>query len=158
MKNPFDPNSQQEKFEFFNQMTSVIDEWISKKYPIFNQQFLENIERLKVLQKQAEDSLSYYQTYVNNQKKDFLDHCKKEINNFLEVKFPGAASKFSQTTLEAERLIKNQKKSEEKFEKLIKTLSNSKSLYEDVYRLRDEMKELNRIFDKLKHKMELLFK
>jgi hypothetical protein len=154
-KNPFDEKTETERSKFFREMTDAINEWMLEKYPQFDSRLS---EKISILEKETNLVVGRLRSLANEHEKTFIEKAKREINQFLDDKFPGMAKRFSEATQDAERLVKSLKQKEEKTCKVLSKLSKSDALHEDVYRLRDEMKAINRFLGDFKHKMQVLFK
>jgi acyl carrier protein phosphodiesterase len=136
-------------------MTAAINDWMVEKYPQFDSRLATKID---ILEKETHLVVGRIKNIAQENQEKFIKSCREEINAFLDEKFPGMAKRFSEATLDAEHLFKRLDKKDQVLQKVLSKLSKADSLYEDVYKLRDEMKELNKVFGEFKRKMQVLFK
>lgn len=154
MNNPFDENEQSKEHKFFKQMTDAINEWMIKQYPAFDEQLVTKMNSLKKLQDEIHLSFHKHKQNIIDEKEKTKDYIISQINDYIKNVYPDMCDrvKISTELLEktAEKHAKNVKSIEEKLKKVI----SSDALYEDVYKMRDEMttlkKEVAKFTDKLK--------
>jgi hypothetical protein len=162
--NPFDETKDKDKHEFFKQMTSAINTWMLTQYPLFDTILNEKILKLS---KQQEDLSKYHSEIkmyseqlkagMEATKEKHLNFITGQVNEFLKKDYPDISNSL---TLTAKELQKTAKKQDEYAEKTIKRLAavvKSDSLYEDVYKMRDEFKEIQKFIDGFKKKIQKAF-
>lgn len=164
MKNPFDPHEQPNEFNFFKEMTYAINDWMLKKYPSFTEDLEYRIQKTKEVQeelKKYQDKIltsfhNHNQTVLKD-KEVTLEYFKTEIKRFLAEDYPDMSGKLSQIAEKLEHTLKKHDKNYEKIEKNIEKIIDSGSLYEDVYKMRDDMKILQKSVDGFTKKLKKVF-
>lgn len=158
MTNPFDKKIDKEKHEFFNGMTTAINDWMLKQYPEFDQSLIRKIGELERLQKEISSNFSNHENFIKKQNESLKNLTISQIDNFLKEKYPDVSHSMVDLNRKMQDTIqqheKNCKMIKEKLEKVIK----SDAIYEDVYLIRDEMKELKKSVEEFTNKMKKVFK
>ena len=143
MRNPFHPENQKDQFQFFQQVTEAINKWMLESYPGFDSTLLRNLNRCIELQKILENN-------VNILEKN-LQVAKVDIHKYVVAKLEKTHPDFNNSISKA--IIKLDKRADE-LDKKTKTVIKSDSLYEDVYRMKDEVKGLVQFVDGFRKKIK----
>lgn len=150
MKNPFDIHNENEKFEFFNQMTEAINEWMLKKYPEFDQSLIHKLRQVELSQARLEGMIKDHDKYLLKEKEDYIQNAIKQINDFLSKEYPDIDCKLRSTSEKLETFSK-------KAESQLKEFKVYKSLCDDVYKLKDEFEEIKKFMEGFKKKVKKAF-
>lgn len=158
MKNPFDAKTQEEQHVFFHQMTEAINEWLLNKYPLFDTNLQKKMDSIEYGYKNIDRKISEFQKSIEESKVNQLQYFKDEINKFLSKEHPGVASRLFNLSDNLEKLAKRLQKNDENVEKKLKKITDSQSLCEDVYKMRDEMKTMQKEWNTFSEKLKKVFK
>lgn len=150
MLNPFDENTENNKFQIFKGVTDAINDWMLKKYPEFDNSLISKMRKLELDHQRLQDMIRIHNETLGRERKDYIINVTKQINNFLAKDFPDIDGRLK---ILAEKLEKNAQKVEEKLKKVV----DSQSLYEDVYKLRDEFKTIQTFIDGFQKKIKKAF-
>jgi hypothetical protein len=153
--NPFKPETDSDKF--FKEMTKAINEWMLEKYPLFDDRLENKIKNLEYMNKQAINAFEEHKKQIEEDKKVYLHQIKEEINKFLKKDFPDLSPRLSLITQDLEKAYEKHKKLYKEADTQCKVILKGASLYEDVYKLRDEFKEFKKEFESFTLKMKRLF-
>lgn len=164
MKNPFEEKKEKEKYEFFHQMTSAINDWMLKQYPEFDQQLVDKINELKRTQNELKRTQIEINNHFHERKKELeaikerhLNFITAQINEFLKKDYPDVSRSLCLSAKELEKAIKVHDQNSEKIRKKLDTVIKSDSLYEDVYKMRDEFKEIKKFIESFSKKIKKAF-
>lgn len=164
-ENPFNPDTQSKEFQFFKQMTDAINDWMLKKYPLFDDKLETKIKYLTEMRREGESYFDDREKRLQHLENHFINNAKIEINEFISKEHPGMSNKISSMTTDCETLFKSLQKQEnlmknyeKKIEKKLKELTKSSSVYQDIYTLRDEFNGFRSTFAIFKGKLQDLFK
>lgn len=162
--NPFDKEKDSEKHEFFRQMTSAINDWMLKQYPLFDTILSDKIKQVAedftVLRKYHHEIKIYSEEIKASkeaEKEKHLNYLKAQIEEFLKKNYPDISNSLTLTTKELQKIAKKQDENAEKITKRLSNVIKSDTIYEDVYKLRDEFKEIQKFFDGFKKKIQKVF-
>lgn len=147
MDNPFDKKTQNELHDFFNQMTESINEWMLAKYPRFDATLEEKIKNLEYMQNKVASQNQEMLMKIENEKKNLLEYTQKRIIEFLGKEYPDLSGKLMSYGLNLEAMIKKHEKNAIKIEKQLEKVVSSQTLYEDFYKMRDELKEMRKFVE-----------
>ena len=140
------------------EIKQAIQKWMALQYPDFGENFSGTLKEVKhqvgLNRKTAEDLIKYFEGEKNNH----ISCIKKEINEFLSEEHPGIFSKLKTLQLNLESLMKKFLEKEKVINEKFKKIVESSSLCEDVYRMRDELKETKKSVDVLAYKLKNVFK
>ena len=150
MKNPFDPIKDSEKHECFRCVIECIDKWMLEKYPRFDENLDIKIKQIDVYQNRIDTQIREYKTIIEKEKSDFIIHVTKQINEFLEKDYPDIDGRLK---ILLQKVEKNSQKVDEKLKKII----SSESLYQDVYKMRDEFNEMKKFMESFSKKIKKAF-
>lgn len=163
----------------FEEITKKIDWFLSEKYPDFKEEVYHKIDcfeksyranltelsnligkadDLKEIQLQCKRLLAEYKEMIAKEKQFHMVEIKKEINEFLSKEHPGVFSKLQVLQMDLAALIKKAGQTEKEVNKSLSKIIDSTTLCSDVYRMRDEMKNLRETVDTFTLKMKNLFK
>lgn len=162
MKNPFDEKNEVEKFSFFQQMTSAINDWMLEKYPDFDSRLLANLKKVQENQEffdayirtksdAFENEINKYKKIIENSRDQLLDYIKKEINEFMLKDHPGMISQLNTLKYNLETYEKQIKKQIKDLEKCNVSFTKSSSLIEDIYFTKDKVSNMEKSFEKFKN-------
>lgn len=150
MNNPFDHKVDIEKYEFFKQMTNAINDWMLKQYPEFDNMLVAKIKRIEQDQIHIENTIKDFVENIKNLESNFIDKSQKQINDHIKNEYPELNKDLSS-------LSKKLKIQAEKTDAKLKETIKSDTLYEDVYKLRDEFKEIQKFMESFKKKIQKAF-
>jgi hypothetical protein len=157
MKNPFDFEKERTQFEIFYQLTQAIDKWMVEKYPTMVSDLDKRISEINKVHNAILTSFSNHKQAVINDKKETRDYIIGEINKYLKETHPMLDTNLTLVAEDlkkfADKLSKNGAAVEKKLEKVIQ----NSSIYEDVYKIRDEMKEVSKFIGGFKKKISKAF-
>lgn len=140
------PNQPVDKDKFVKEITDAINDWMLKQYPMFDSNLTEKIENLNQEQKRVHNIIADFKNGISNIKKQVID----DINKFLENEYPDISNNLK---ILAEKLKKDSEKVDDRLKKIVQ----SDSLCEDVYKMRDEMKEIKTFLEGFKKKVKKAF-
>lgn len=153
--NPFKPDT--DGHNFFKEMTESINTWMLEKYPLFDNKLEQRIKDLESLHKQSLNLFQDHKKQIEEDKKVHLYQIKEEINKFLSKEFPDLSPRLSLLTKEIEKAYEKHKKQYKKADAECEIILKGFSLYQDVYKLRDEFQEFKKEFQSFSNKMKQLF-
>ena len=146
MQNPFDKAKQEEKYEFFNQITQAINQWMLEKYPEFDTKLIQKIERLEFMQKAIEERIIHLQTQYSKAAEELIKNVRtrtiSQVDDYVKSTYPDLSSKLTADVKSFQKVIQQHEKNVAETEKKLKKIYVSDSLCEDVYAMRDEIKKL----------------
>lgn len=157
MKNPFDEKTEKEKHEFFKQMTSAINDWMLAQYPQFDSMLVKKIEHLSKMQNEIKMCFMEREVELNAIKERHLNYITGQINEFLKKDYPDISNSLSRSAKELEKAVKRHEENTVKIKKKLDEVVKSESVYEDVYKLRDEFKIIQKFFDGFQKKIKKAF-
>ena len=157
MNNPFDPKQEEHKFVFFQQMTEAINEWMLKKYPEFDNTLIQRIKHGEILQKQLHERINSFSEKIPEIQKQLQQKIIEEINTFLKKERPDIDKSLNLTAKRLEKKDKDLLERNKKIDEKLKTFKIYESLCEDVYKLRDEFKEIEKFMTTFKKKIKVAF-
>jgi len=150
MLNPFDENKENNKFQIFKGVTDAISDWMLKKYPEFDNSLISKMRNLELQQVKIMDMVRIQNEFYEKERKDYIINVTKQINEFLAKDYPDIDGRLREMV---ERLERNSLNMEAKLKKVV----DSQSLYEDVYKMRDEFKEIQKFMESFKKKIKKAF-
>lgn len=156
--NPFEKDKEKDLHIFFQRMTEAINGWMLEKYPTFDTRLTHKIESLSHLQKQVENECKSTINKMLAEKDSLLKYFKEEINKFLSQEYPGVSSRLSNLAGDLEVMAKKLNQKDEEIGKKLKKVISSDSAYQDIFKIRDEMKVLQKEWEVLSKKLKSLFK
>ncbi len=143
MRNPFHPENQKDQFQFFQQITEAVNQWMLKSYPGFDSTLLRNLERCTQAQNNLERNIEILE------KK--LGESKSEIHKYVITKIEKTHPDFNDSIT---KVIAKLDKRADELAKKTKLVVKSDTLYEDVYRMKDELKGLVNFIDGFRKKLK----
>lgn len=157
MKNPFSID-EKEKFEFYEQMVTAIDYYMAKKYPDFDKKLGVKMSYIETNQALIEKTQKDFLNSLDALKEKHFNFISGKINEFLTKNYPDLNNTLILTTQELAENVKAHKKCLEKLNEKLQTVIKSDSVYEDMYSLRDQMREMKKSNDDFMNKMKKVFK
>jgi len=157
MQNPFDEKNEKDKYEFFKQMTSAINDWMLKQYPEFDKQLVDKLNQLKNTQIEINNYFHDRKKELEAIKERHLNFITAQVNEFLKKEYPDISRSLTLSAKELEKAIKVHDQNAEKIRKKLETVIKSETLYEDVYKMRDEFKEIQNFMEGFKKKIKKAF-
>lgn len=150
MHNPFDPNKENDKFQIFKGITEAINDWMLKKYPEFDNKLIGKIKRIEQDQIHLENTIKDFLLNIKKIEEDFIKNSQKQINDFIKNEYP---------ELNKDLIIITKKLKQQSIlvDEKLKTTVKSDTLYEDVYKMRDEFKEIQKFMESFKKKIQKAF-
>lgn len=162
--NPFSQINDPEKHEFFKQMTSAINDWMLKQYPLFDTLLTEKIENANKSQRELAEyqrEIKMYATELKNSleslKEKHLNFITGQINEFMKKDYPEIDKSLNLTAKELQKVARKQDEYAEKVTARLKGVVKSDTLFEDVYKMRDEFKEIQKFIEGFKKKIQKAF-
>jgi len=150
VKNPFDLKNEKEKFEFFNQMTGAINEWMLKQYPEFDQNLINKLRKVELSQSRLDDLIREHKDLIVKEKEEYIKNAIKQINDFLSKEYPDIDGNLRKSSDKLEKFSKNAQEQ-------LKQFKVYKSLCDDVYKLKDEFEEIKKFMEGFKKKVKKAF-
>lgn len=157
MINPFEKSTEKEKYEFFNQMTNAINDWMLKQYPAFDTELVSKIQEIRRLEKEFNRVIEDQKKELNSLKEKHNNFILGQIDEFLSKNYPDISNRLVVKTIELENLIEKHQKNVLKIESRLDKIIKSDMLYEDVYKMRDEFKVMQKFIDEFKKKIKKVF-
>lgn len=157
MNNPFDKEKEYRESVFFDKVTNAIDHWLSVKFPEFNLSILDKMQKLEFEHKRITSIINEYSTLKHEYRKEITEEIIKEVNDFLMKEYPDLDKSLKMT---AKNVENKQKKLEDRIKTTELLQSKSKindSICEDVYKMRDEFKEIKKFLDEFKTQVKKAF-
>jgi chromosome segregation ATPase len=142
---------------FFEKIRDAINEYMLNQYPLFDEALAKKIHVLETQFQIARKVVADHTKTIEENKVLQLDFFKQEINRFLSLEHPGVASKLFNLSENLEKLSKKIQKSNDEVEKKLKKVIDCQSLYEDVYKMRDEMKNVQKEWKSFSEKLKKIF-
>ena len=155
MKNPFDKDTDQ--FYFFNEMTEAIDKFMIHKYPNFHNQLNDIVLETKTMLGQFRAGVIDQRKELEAIKERHLNFITAQVNEFLKKEYPDLNRSLTLKQKEFEKLILKHEKNVEMMANKLNKVIKSDSLYEDVYKMRDEFKEMKKFMDSFSKKIKKAF-
>lgn len=157
MMNPFDEKKDNEKFQIFKGVTEAINDWMLKKYPEFDTQLIDKLKRMELLVSRYQSSVNTFETKLEEGKEKYLKTCIEQINDFLSKDYPDLNKSLKMSVKNTENQLKKLEKQIEFNELIKKDIKVYSSLCEDVYKMRDEFKEIQKFMENFKKKIQKAF-
>lgn len=157
MNNPFDSNTSPDKYNFFNQITEAINNWMLNTYPLFDTKLSDKIERLEKMCDSIERKIGGHEARMNIQVNGLEENLRLRIDKYLSETYPDFHRSLTEMVKSLEIRTKEMEKRDEKIKKEAASICKSNSLFEDVYRMRDEMFEIRNFMNEFKKKFKKLF-
>lgn len=157
MKNPFNENTQTERFIFFNEMTESINVWMLKKFPEFDNSLLDKIRKIEIMTQQLKNLMKSYDEKVEKEKTNYVDNITIQINEFLTKEYPDLDKSLKMTVKNAEHHLKKLADKIKVMELKQKEIHVYQNLCDDVYKMRDEFKEIQKFIEGFKKKIQKAF-
>ena len=151
MTNPFNEKNENDKFQLFNGITKAINDWMIEKYPEFDSNLINKLKQVQNNHEKLELMIKEHQNKLQRQRDDFVQTATRQLNQFLEKEYPEIDRKLMET---AKKLETQSKKMEEKLKIVVK----SNAIYEDVYKMRDEMVNMKKQVESFTDKLKKVFK
>lgn len=148
MNNPYTVGTPE--FTFYTNMTHSIEQWMLNKYPEFDNSLIHKMRNLGHQQEKLNDLIRSYESKLKINEENFVKKITDQINDFLSKEYPDIDNKLS-------NLVKKLEKNEKLMEEKLKTVVKSDSLYEDVYKMRDDFKEMKKFMDGFSKKIKKAF-
>lgn len=157
IKNPFEPIHHPIEYRVFENVVGAIDRYMTETYPEHTKSMADTINRIMKASRSLDEKLSKQEDLYEKWHEDSRDRMISEINQFIQFTYPDFSDNLKKTALEIEKnATKNQKVLDE-IEKKIKKLFESSSLCEDVYKMRDDLKDCKTKMDAITTKMKKIF-
>ena len=155
MINPFEPGTKEN--EFFKQMTNAISDWMLKQYPEFDTSLTNKIQEITRLQNEFKMVINEFRNDTKNVKQkethEFLGH----IDSFLKKEYPDISSKLTEIAKTLDNRTKTMGIKDKEMNEKLNKIVQSNSIYEDVYKLRDEFKEIQKFMEGFQKKLKKVF-
>lgn len=157
MKNPFDIQTQEIQFTAFQQITNAIDHWMLEKYPKFDNRLLQRLQEVENLQNEFKLVINDFRLDTRGLKKREADEFKEEIKRFLKKDYPDISSSMFKFKDEIEVRLRKMQVKEKLIDEKLKKVIISSSLCEDVYKMRDEFKQMKSFMEGFSKKLKKAF-
>lgn len=144
--------------EFVEEAKQSISKWMLEKYPGFDTNLSIKWKRLEDKCDQAERDIQSYYKLLREKEKTVFETVKNDISQYMNKTYPDLSDKVYLVGQEIKMQANTVKKELKYVEEKLKTLTNHQSLCDDVYAMRDKMKELEKTFTDFKKKMKDFFK
>jgi len=139
-------------------LSSEIREWLKEEYPDIGSKLFEKAEELKNEKLRLQRMVKEFEETINKLMMSNLQIVRKEVNDFISKDHPGAFSDLNTLKCDIQGMVKKFNEREPAIEKKLKKVFESDSLCEDVYRMKDDVKEVKKELELLTRKLKNLFK
>lgn len=157
MINPFTKEGEQVQYAIFAQLTKAISDWMLETYPTYDNQLEAKIERCLKIQLTLDKRQNEIEQKVKDITETVIREAKTEIGNFLTKEYPDISGRLAMASVDLKDTAKKMKKNQEEIAEKMKKLVHSMSLTEDVYKMRDEMKEMKKFYETTCIRLKKLF-
>lgn len=157
MINPFTKEGEQVQYAMFAQLTKAINDWMLEEYPTYDNQLEAKIERCLKIQLTLDKRQNEIEQKVKDIKETVIREAKSEIANFLAKEYPDISGRLAMASVDLKDTAKKMKKNQEEIAGRMQKLVHSTSLTEDVYKMRDEMKEMKKFYETTCIRLKKLF-
>jgi hypothetical protein len=157
MKNPYDIEKDEVKFKFFESVTDSIDKWLLEKFPQFDCSLIDKIRKVELMTEDLKRMMKMYEQKIEEEKKTYLQAVTNQINEFINKEHPSLDKSLKMSVKTAENLIKKCNARVELMDKEHEEFKVYTSLCEDVYKMRDEFKEIKKFMENFKKKIQKAF-
>lgn len=157
MNEPFDKLKDKDKYEFFRQMTEAINEWMLKQYPEFDNELVSKIKEIRIYQEQVKTLVQNFQNDLQKDAETIKERLIERVNDFIKKEHPDLHDCLKKEVLNINKVIQQHKKNVEKTKDVLEKAVKSSSLYEDVYKMRDEFSEIKNFMNSFQTKIKKAF-
>lgn len=157
MKNPFNEKEDKYKYDFFKEMTEAINEWMLEQYPEFDSKLVSKIKEVQRFQDQLKVDIENQNKALEAIKERHFNYLSGAVNEFMKKNYPDVSNSIVLKFKELEKIIETHKQNVDKTKSKLEKVIQSDSIYEDVYKLRDEFKEIQKFMDGFKKKVKKAF-
>jgi methyl-accepting chemotaxis protein len=158
MKNPFDPKTQEDKYNFFLQMTEAINEWMLKIYPEFDTNLEKKIKKIENLEREIESHFDKEKKSFQHRKNEALIEFKKDLCKYISKEYPDIDGRLAMAAIDITATLKKMDENQKEVQKSLKKIFHSSSLAEDVYKIRDDFLDFRTQFNKFTKNLKELIK
>ncbi len=155
--NPFDIEKESQSFQFFQNITNAIDEWMLKKYPEFDNSLIHKLRQVEIEQGKIKSLINQHESSWEKAKKEAVGKCVDQINDFLEKEHPDISNNLKASAMKIQKHADILEKKMNAIEKRLETVIKSDNLYKDVYELRDEFKKIQKFMDTFQTRVKKAF-
>jgi hypothetical protein len=157
MINPFNEVSDREKYLFYNEMTEAINKWMLYKYPAFDTLLVDKLKAVKKMHNDLETQFSNHREAVKNEREEVLKYYQERLDKYMMEKYPDLSNRLSQLAIDLQETCKKQGKIQKETQETMKQIKIYKSLCEDVYAIKDQVKEMKSVVDEYNKKLKRAF-
>jgi hypothetical protein len=161
LENPFDKQTDPQMYAIFERVVphviNQINAWLLKEYPKFDIDLTKKIEQLDKAQNQARLFYHNIQVTMEEENKKAYERHKVALEEFINKKFPEIKKTLQKSCTNFDKMMETYKEKHKQLDETLKKVDLSASLYEDVYKLRDQMKEIDKFMKEFKTKVKKAF-
>jgi len=157
MKNPYDEKTQNVEYNIFEDVTSIINMWMVEKCAGLSKQINNEIKPLILIQNQIKQSFDSLDSHLEKIKEKHANYIIGKIENFLSETYPDISNILAKSIIDIGKTIEKYEKNQEKLQEKLQSMVKSETLFEDVYKLRDEFKEIKKFYEGFSKKIKKAF-
>lgn len=139
-------------------LSDELREWLKADYPDIGSKLFDKAEELKNEKIRLQRMVKEFEETINKLMMSNLQVVRKEVNDFISKDHPGAFSELNTLKCDIQGMVKRFNEREPLIEKKLKKVFESDSLCEDVYRMKDDLKEVKKELEAYTRKLKNLFK
>jgi len=157
MNNPFDRENEKNEAIIFTRVTEAINYWLLQKFPEYDVKLIEKINRVEIEHRRILAIINDYEDSQAEYTKSITEKIIKDVNDFLMKEYPDLDKSLKMTAKNAENRLKKLEKKIKEMEQIHKHLKISDSICEDVYKMRDEFKQIKKFLEEFKTQVKRAF-
>jgi hypothetical protein len=164
LQNPFDKESQSMKYEITEKLLEPIKAFLED---VYTKQAMMNAQQRSILEHQQRLN-NLVHSFELRQKESVLgiiNEAKQNILRFMKETYPDLDFRLEESMKKLESKIKSFEKELKKRDDIItksdqvmdRIIDNKSSIYEDVYNIRDDLKEMRKFYESFQKRLGNLF-
>lgn len=157
MKNIFDKEEQKMQHEIFTQITDSISNWMINNYPTIESDLSSKFRSIQEMQSEMKILYKNHRIDMENEKENTKKYLISELINYIKLTIPDLDQNLQLIASELKKQTNKISKNSEEVEKKLQKIIQNSSIYEDVYKIRDEMKEISKFIQGFKKKIVKAF-
>lgn len=134
-----------------------INNFMLKTYPLFDNNLNNKIEEIGKVQNSIRLYFHNFECMNRESEKKAFEEMKVKLNKFIKKEFPDIEKALSTTFTGYRKIIEEHKDSMKTIQKLSDKLTVYHSLYEDIFKMRDQINKLNEFMSGFQKNMKKLF-
>jgi len=157
MDNPFNEQKENDKFQIFKGITEAINDWMLKKYPEFDTSLISKMRQIELNVNRLNDNIREHKEFLEKDRKEQAKKIVEEVNLFLSKEYPDLDRSLKLTAKESEKSLKKLQDVMKDQIELQKKFNIYTTLCDDVYKMRDEFKEIQKFMETFQKKIKKAF-